>query len=94
MVSKMDTPETIETITVSSRGQIVIPEAVRRNMRIKQGAKLVMVQENERIVLQTEESFLNRLRLAQERDGWRSLSSKSMAKVWDNPKDDKTWSNY
>lgn len=90
----MNISETIETITVSSRGQIVIPEAVRRNMKIKQGAKLVMVQENERIVLQTEESFLNSLRAAQEREGWRSLSFKSMAKVWDNKKDDETWSKY
>ena len=91
MVSKMNT---LETIHVSSRGQIVIPEAMRKNMKIKQGAKLVMVQENERIILQTEESFLEHLAAAQEREGWRTLSSKSLAKVWGNTKDDEIWSRY
>jgi len=91
MVSKMDV---LETICVSSRGQIVIPERMRTNMKIKQGAKMIMMQQGMKIILQTEESFLNDLRSMQEREGWHSLSFKSLAKVWDNKKDDETWSKY
>lgn len=83
--------DALETIHVSSRGQIVIPERMRTSMKIKQGAKLVMVQQGARLILQTEEAFLAGLR---EAAGFRQLSAKSLAKVWENSKDDKVWSKY
>ena len=29
-----------------------------------------------------------------EKQGWLILAQKSMEKIWDNPKDDETWSEY
>jgi len=29
-----------------------------------------------------------------ERNGWKVISSKSLNKLWDNPKEDKVWSKY
>ncbi|MEK6950301.1 MAG: AbrB/MazE/SpoVT family DNA-binding domain-containing protein [Nanoarchaeota archaeon] len=50
----------IETITVSSRGQIVIPERVRKELEIVAGMKLVLTKEETRLILEKEEDFLKR----------------------------------
>ncbi len=87
----------IETINVSSRGQIVIPEKVRAKLEIKEGTKLVLIKKGRRIILEREDDFLIELdknQEAKEKAGWLLLADKAMAKMWDNPKDQKTWSKY
>ena len=37
---------TIGIVNVSSRGQIVIPEKIRRDLGIKEGSKLVVIEKN------------------------------------------------
>ncbi len=51
----------IETITVSSRGQIVIPERVRKELGIVEGMKLVLLEDKGGILLEKEEEFLKRI---------------------------------
>lgn len=41
----------METVTVSSKGQIVIPAGVRKRMRLKTGNKLIIEEESEGILL-------------------------------------------
>lgn len=41
----------IATTTVSSRGQVVIPEAVRRKLGLEPGTQLVVIGEGDTIVL-------------------------------------------
>ncbi len=43
--------ENIETTSVSSRGQIVIPQSLRDKMRINEGEKFVVIGEDNTIVL-------------------------------------------
>ncbi len=43
--------ENIEITSISSRGQIVIPQALRNKMRIHEGEKFVVIGENNTIVL-------------------------------------------
>lgn len=85
---------TIETVKVSSRGQIVIPEDMREALDISEGSKLVLVKEDGKIILEKESEFMKALRIDKERLGWLMLAEKSLAKIWDNPKDDETWSKY
>ena len=59
-----DKMSTLETVKVSSRGQIVIPEAVRNDLKIEEGEKLILVEENGKIVLEKEKDFLKRLELS------------------------------
>lgn len=42
---------TIEITSMSTKGQVVIPASMRRKMDIKGGAKLLVVQEGENILL-------------------------------------------
>lgn len=87
----------IETIRVSSKGQIVIPEMVRKRFDIREGTKLILVQKGKKLVFEKEKDFLeelNRGEHAKEKMGWLHLAEKSMKKVWDNPQDEEIWSRY
>jgi AbrB family looped-hinge helix DNA binding protein len=86
-----DWMDVLETVKVSSRGQIVIPENVRSELRIKEGTKLILIKEGDKIIFEREEDFLRHL---EEQEGWRSLSGSSLKRIWDNPKDDETWGKY
>ncbi len=85
----------IETVKVSSRGQIVIPELMREELRIDEGTKLVLIEKNGTITLEKEDKFLKKLNSIElEKIGMLALAEKSLKKVWDNEKDDITWSKY
>jgi len=85
----------IEVIHVSSRGQIVIPEKVRKNLGIKSGSKLILLEKGEDIILKKEEQVLQHLEDPhQETIGWLALAEQSLREVWDNPKDEEVWKKY
>lgn len=54
--------QALETVKVSSRGQIVIPENVRKRLNIVEGTKLILIKDGETIILEREEDFLKRLK--------------------------------
>ncbi|MBT7237725.1 AbrB/MazE/SpoVT family DNA-binding domain-containing protein [Candidatus Woesearchaeota archaeon] len=85
----------LETIKVSSRGQVVIPESVRKNMNIEEGTKLVLLQNNNKIILEKEKDFLKEVYTHErERKGWMMVAEKNLAKLWNNSKDEEEWSKY
>lgn len=87
----------IETVKVSSKGQIVIPESLRKIYKIKEGTKLVLIEKGNKIIVEQEKDFLkelDELSIEKEELGWLLLSENSLKDVWDNPKDDEVWSKY
>ncbi len=89
----------IRTISVSSKGQIVIPEEVREELKIKEGTKLVMIESGNKIILEKEADFLSSMKTAltaeeKEKLGWMILAERSLANIWDNPKDEEVWKKY
>lgn len=85
----------MEIITTSSRGQIVIPEGIRKKYKIKKGTKLILIEQGDKIILEKEEKIkeiLNKIDI--EENGWTSLAEESLREVWDNEKDEKTWRKY
>ena len=84
----------IETITVSSRGQIVIPERVREELSILEGMKLILIEDEDRIILEKEDHFLKKIKEHEERRAWIALGESAFTKVWDNAKDEKAWKKY
>ena len=86
----------IETVKISSRGQIVIPERFRKEFKIKEGDKLIVREENGKMVMESEESFSKKIKgleLNKDKIGWLYLAEKGLA-FWDNKKDDEEWSKY
>jgi AbrB family looped-hinge helix DNA binding protein len=67
----------IDTTKMSSRGQIVIPLEMRRE--IKEGDKLIIIQKDDEIILK---KFLPEDAI------W---SEKSLAKTWLNKEEDEIW---
>ncbi len=67
----------IDTTKMSSRGQVVIPLDMRKD--IKEGDKLIIIRKDDEIILKKSipESAL-----------W---SQKSLAKTWFNKKEDEAW---
>jgi AbrB family looped-hinge helix DNA binding protein len=87
----------IETIKVSSKGQIVIPESVREKLGIKEGSKLILIEKEKKLVLELEKNFMKdweELKKIQEDKGWLFLAEKNMNELWNNSKDEKVWSKY
>ena len=87
----------IEIVKVSSKGQIVIPEDIRKELNIKEGTKLVLVERNGKLIMESEKNFtkdLELLNIEKEKIGWLLLAEKNLSKIWDNKKDDKTWKKY
>jgi AbrB family looped-hinge helix DNA binding protein len=82
----------IETIKVSSRGQIVIPENVRKNHHIEEGTKLILIEQDSRLILEKEKDFIKKIQ-GMEDAGWLSLAEKNLAELWDNKKDEE-WKKY
>lgn len=71
-------------ITVTEKGQITLPVGFRMASGIKKGDKLLVVESENRIVLQkiTKDNFAD----------LKNHSSKVMEKFWSNPADD-VWDN-
>jgi AbrB family looped-hinge helix DNA binding protein len=81
----------MEIVKTSSRGQLVIPEEVRKRYNIKEGTKLILIEDGSRIILEKEEKIKE---ILNEERGWNSISEESLNEVWDNDKDDKIWEKY
>ncbi len=85
---------TMELIKVSSRGQIVIPEGIRQKYGIKQGTKLILVEQKDSLLLKKED-FLERELVGDKDDyGWLVVAESTLKDVWDNAKDEKLWKRY
>ena len=86
----------IEVIHVSSRGQIVIPERVRKRLKITPGSRLVLIEKEDTLILQREESIAKHLEHAEHKEviGWMMHAEKSLRNVWDNPEDEQEWKKY
>lgn len=86
----------IETINVSSKGQIVIPEKVRKQLNIKTGSKLFLIQKGETLILKKEEEIARYLGEDEQKErlGWMLLAEHSLKKIWDNSKDEAVWKKY
>ena len=85
----------MEIITTSSRGQIVIPEILRKRHNIKEGTRLVLFEQGDKLILEKEDKGNKRLikDIDQEDFGWNLLGEQSLKEVWDN-EEDEIWNQY
>ena len=85
----------IGIVNVSSRGQVVIPEQMRKNLKIKEGSKLLAIEKNGEIIFKKDTDVIKNLEnLGKEESGWLALAEKSLNEVWDNKKDKEAWGRY
>jgi AbrB family looped-hinge helix DNA binding protein len=86
----------IRSVTVSSKGQIVIPEEIRKELALKEGTKLVLVEKDGKVILQKEKEALKNFEKMlteeeKERLALLLLSEKTLAKDWLTKEEDEAW---
>ena len=77
----------VKVISVSSKGQIVIHEEFRDDLKLRKGSHLVMIKEGDTLFLKKEE------KVRDEFADLLKLSEKSLQDVWGSKKDD-IWNKY
>ena len=87
---------TLGIVNVSSRGQIVIPEQIRKSLGIKEGSKLVAIEKDGTLILKKESDIMKNSDSLdrKEESGLLALAEQSLSSIWDNKKDEKVWSRY
>jgi AbrB family looped-hinge helix DNA binding protein len=75
----------IEIVTVSKKGQMVLPKAVRKQIGIKQGSRLLLIQKNNQLTLKKIDSQL------EEKLFTAFASEKILAKDWLSKEEEKAW---
>lgn len=71
----------IELLTVGEKGQIVIPKKYRDDLKLHKGARILAIEENDRIILKPVKLDEKHLMML--------LSESSLKKVWDNKYDER-----
>ena len=82
-----DMNKRIRTVIVNERGQIVIPEEVRKDFEISKGSTLVLIERNKELLLKKESDVLERIE--DEDMFWKFLSRESLKRAWS--KEDDVW---
>lgn len=77
----------IRTVSVNDRGQIVIPEEVRKDFGINKDSTLVLIERKKELLLRKEQDVLERIE--EEDKFWKSLSRESLKRAWS--KEDDVW---
>lgn len=81
----------IKTIKVSDKGQIAIPQLLRDRLGINRGDELVMIQIDDKILLEKAQKIEQKLQ--EDFKDILKFSEKSLKEVWDN-QDDDIWNSY
>ncbi len=75
----------VDVVTVSSKGQIVLPKRARDAMGIEEGSRLLIVQDKEVITIKKMST-----NVARDMSGY-LLSEKSLSKIWSSKEEDEAW---
>lgn len=85
----------IDVAKISAKGQIVIPEDIRKKLFLKKGTKIILRQMGNKLILIPEKDFEKELNQRdQEEDNWNKLLEISLKKDWDNKEDEEEWVKY
>jgi AbrB family looped-hinge helix DNA binding protein len=79
------------TVKVSDKGQIAIPADIQREIGIKRGDELVLIQRKGKIVLEKAERVVDKFE--DEFKDLESISESSLKRLWLN-KEDEIWNSY
>jgi len=77
----------INSIKVSDKGQVSIPNEIRAKLGISKGDRLLMFEIKGKIILEKQDSFLEKL------NDISYFNEKSLEKIWDN-QEDEIWNTY
>ena len=77
----------LRTVSLNERGQMVIPEDIRKDFGIRGATTLVIIEKNNELVLKKESEVLEVME--REDKFWKFLSREAMKRAWN--KEDEIW---
>lgn len=80
----------IRTVSMNDRGQIVIPEDIRKGMGIENGSSLVLIEKDKEIVLRKETDVASSI--GEEENFWKIVSETGLKDAWSE--EDKAWDKH
>ena len=80
----------IRTVKVNDRGQIVIPEEMRKDFGIKSESTLVIIEGEDELVLRKEEYIMEKI--DEEGEFWKKAAMHSLKQAWE--KEDAIWDKF
>ena len=85
-------PESImKTVTVSGKGQISIPQEIRKQLAVEKGSKLVIILKDKKLLIRKASDISQSIE-----DGFEDVvrySERSLEEIWDN-EEDEVWNRY
>jgi AbrB family looped-hinge helix DNA binding protein len=80
----------LRTVKLNDRGQIVIPEDIRKDLDIKDNTTLIIIEKDGELLLKKESEVMAKM----ENDDrfWKHFSSESMKRAWG--KEDEIWDKF
>ena len=81
----------IKTVKISEKGQIAIPHSIRENLSINRGDELIVVQMDNKILIEKSSKLENAFK--DEFKDVLKFSERSLKEVWDN-EEDEVWSKF
>ena len=81
----------MKTVTVSGKGQISIPQEIRKQLAVEKGSKLVIVLKDKKLLIRKASDISQSIE-----DGFEDVvlhSERSLERIWDN-KGDEIWNRY
>ena len=85
-------PESImKTVTVSGKGQISIPQEIRKQLAVEKGSKLVIIPKDKKLLIRKASDVSQSIE-----DGFEDVvrySERSLEEIWNN-EEDEVWNRY
>lgn len=81
----------VRTVTVSGKGQISIPQEIRKQLAVEKGSKLVIILKDKKLLIRKVSDISQSME-----DGFDDMvqhSELSLKKIWDN-EEDEVWNRY
>ena len=90
MIGMINNIKKLRTVKLNERGQIVIPEDIRKDFGINENTTLVIIEKQNELVLQKESDVL--IKMEDEDKFWKHLSEEAMKRAWS--KEDEVWDKF
>lgn len=87
MIRVINMNERIRTVLMNNRGQIVIPEEMRENLKMKPKEALILIEKDDELILKKESDIVKKI--FDEDKAWALLSLDALKRGWS--KEDAVW---
>ncbi|MBS3092163.1 AbrB/MazE/SpoVT family DNA-binding domain-containing protein [Candidatus Pacearchaeota archaeon] len=81
----------IKIVKVSDKGQIAIPQEIRKNLGIGKGDEIILIQDSGKVLIEKASNLAKKLE--DDFKDVKKLTELSLKEVWDNKEDD-IWEEY